>query len=98
MAEKERLVEVQLLGHEFRFYTASSEEEMDAILRLVQELIEVDPHRKTGTLPMGQIAVLACLNIASRHVRLRNEFEQYRNDSEERLRELTNEIRALIKE
>ncbi len=98
MTENERLVEVQLLGHEFRFYTASSEEEMAAVLRLVRELINVDPHQKTGTLPMGKIAILACLNIASRHVRLQNEFESYRQNSEARLRDLTNEIRKLINE
>lgn len=98
MAENERLVEVELLGHEFRFYTAASEDEMDSILRLVQELIEVDPRQKTGTLPMGKIAVLACLNIASRHVRLQNEFEQYRKELEERIRDLNHEIRSLIKE
>lgn len=98
MAENERLVEVKLMGQEFSFYTASSAEEMDSILALVQNLIEVDPRQKTGTLPMGKIAILACLNIASQHVKLQNEFEAYRRDSEERLRELSDEIRALIKE
>ncbi len=98
MAESERLVNVQLLGHEFRFYTASSEEEMAAILRLVKDSVNVEPNQKTGTLAMGKIAVLACLNIASRYVRLEKEFEMYRQDSEDRLRELTNDIRVLIKE
>ncbi len=74
MSENERLVEVQLLGHQFRFYTGSSEEELDAILRLVQDVVDVETDQKTGTLAMGKIAVLACLN------------------------DLTNEIRALIRE
>ncbi len=98
MAENERLVEVQLLGHQFRFYTGSSEEELEAILRLVQDVVDVETDQKTGTLAMGKIAVLACLNIASRHVRLKKEFDSYRQDSEFRLRDLTNEIRALIRE
>ncbi len=98
MAENERLVEVQLLGHGFRFYTGSSEEELEAILRLVQDVVDVETDQKTGTLAMGKIAVLACLNIASRHVRLQQEFDSYRQDSELRLRDLTNEIRALIRE
>ncbi len=98
MAGNERLVKVQLLGHEFSFYTASSEEEMAAVLRLVKGLVEGEVKGKRGTLAMGKIAVAACFNIASRHVRLEREFAHYRQDSEERLRELTNEISALIKE
>ncbi len=92
------MVTIQLLGYEFRFYTASSEEEMDAVLRLVKELIAGEVKGKRGTLAMGKMAVLACLNIASRYVRLEREFEHYKQDSEERLRELTNEICRLIKE
>ena len=99
MAEKkERLVEVQLMGQNFSFYTATSNEELEETLSLVRNLVDADRRQKMGTITMGKMAVLACLNIASQHVLLQRDFERYRRDSEKRLRELSNDIRALIKE
>ncbi len=99
MAEKsERLVEVELMGQFFGFYTAASDEELEATLSLVRELVDVNPVQKKGTITMGKMAILASLNIASRHIKLQREFEAYRNDSERRLRELSNRVRSLIKE
>jgi cell division protein ZapA len=42
------------------------------------------------------VAVLACLNIASRYVKLTQEFEGYKRDSEERIVRLNEEIRARL--
>lgn len=96
MSEKERLVSFELLGQEYKFYTASSEEELRAILALVRQLVETGTPQTTGTLPVGKIAIMACLNIASRYVTLKNEFEGYKRDSEERLVRLNEEIRAKL--
>gem|GEM_PF-4812038 len=53
----------------------------------------------TGSLPISKVAVLACLNIASRHVRLQQEHENYQIETEERLKRLNELIRArLIKD
>jgi cell division protein ZapA len=96
MSETERLVRFELLGQEYKFYTASSEEELRSILSLVRQLIETSSPQTTGTLQVGKVAVLACLNIASRYVKLTQEFEGYKRDSEERIVRLNEEIRARL--
>lgn len=99
MADNERLVEFELLGQKFKFYTAATEEEMRSILALVKPLLETDPGKSTGTLPVGKIAILASLNIASRYVKLQQEFDNYRRDSEEKHMQLSEQIRSgLLKE
>ena len=96
MSETERLVKFELLGQEFQFYTASSEEELRLIFSLVRQLVETDLPQTTGTLRVGKVAILACLNIASRYVKLMHEFEGYKRDSEERIVRLNEEIRSKL--
>lgn len=96
MSETERLVRFELLGQEYKFYTASSEEEFRSILSLVRQLVETGSPQTSGTLPVGKVAILACLNIASRYVKLTQEFEVYKRDSEERIVRLNEEIRARL--
>lgn len=95
MSETERLVKFELLGQEHKFYTAASEEELRSIFSLVRQLIETDSNSK-GTLPVGKIAIMACLNIASRYVKLKHDFELYKRDSEERIIGLNEEIRSKL--
>jgi hypothetical protein len=90
----ERLVKFTLLGQEHALYTAASDEEMAEILALVRSLTETGSANHPGTLPIGRIAVLACLNIASRYVRLEREYAAYRLDSERRLGRLNEQISA----
>jgi cell division protein ZapA (FtsZ GTPase activity inhibitor) len=92
MTEPERLVRFHLLGQEYKFYTAAGEEEMDAILSLVRELVENDPVASRGTLAAGKVAIMACLNIASRYVRLQREHERYREAVENRFERLSRKI------
>lgn len=96
MSETERLVRFELLGQEYKFYTASSEEELRTIFSMVRQLVETSSPQTTGTLPVGKVAILACLNIASRHVKLMHEFEGYKRDSEERIVRLSEEIRSRL--
>ena len=96
MPEKERLVKFDILGQEYKFYTAASEEEMRSILTLVRQLVESGSDGVTGTLPVGKIAIMACLNIASRYVKLQQDFDNYKRDSEERMVGLSEEIRAKL--
>ncbi len=77
MAESERLVEFTLLGQKFAFYTAASEEEMDAILNLVRDQIDSIGGKPGGTIQVGKVAVMACLNLASSYIKLQNEHDQY---------------------
>lgn len=96
MSETERLVRFELLGQEYKFYTASTDEELRIIFSMVRQLVETSSPQTTGTLPVGKMAILACLNIASRHVKLMHEFEGYKRDSEERIIRLNEEIRAKL--
>ena len=96
MSETERLVRIELLGQEYKFYTASSEEELRTIFSMVRQLVETNSPQSSGTLPVGKVAILACLNIASRHVKLMHEFEGYKRDSEERMIRLNEEIRSKL--
>ena len=93
MSNSERLVEFELLGQQYKFYTAASEEEMQAILSLVRQLVETEPNATVGTIASGKKAILACLNIASRYVKLQQEFTDYRMTTETRIVNLTDEIR-----
>lgn len=96
MTETERLVKFELLGQEYAFYSAASDEEVRSILSMVRQLVESGSTRTTGTLPVGKVAILACLNIASRYVQLKQEFDDYKKDSEERIVRLNEEIRARL--
>jgi cell division protein ZapA len=96
MSNTERLVKFELLGQEYKFYTAASEEELKSILSLVRQLVENGSSQATGTLPVGRVAIMACLNIASQYVKLKQEFDDYRWDSEQRMVRLSEEIRAKL--
>lgn len=87
MSQEERLIRFTLLGQDYAFYTGASEEEMEKILDLVKRLIEEGSSGSKGTIPAGKVAVMACLNIASRYIKLKKDFENYR---------VENEIRASI--
>lgn len=96
MSDKERLVRFELLGQEYKFYTAASEEEMRSILSLVRQLVETGPSQSTGTLPVSRIAILACLNITSRYVKLKQEYEGYKQDTDAKIEKLGDKIRATL--
>ncbi len=96
MSDTERLVRFELLGQEYKFYTASTDEELRTIFSMVRQLVETSSPQTTGTLPVGKVAILACLNIASRHVKLMHEFEGYKRDSEDRIIRLNEEIRLKL--
>ncbi len=87
-------MKLDILGQEYKFYTAASEEELQSILALVRQLVETGSNRSTGTLPVGKIAVMACLNIASKHVKLEREYEDYRREEQDRLMKLNEKIRS----
>ncbi len=96
MSETERLIRFHLLGQDFAFYTGASEEEMDAILALVKKQVEENGGRGGGTIPVSKVAVMACLNLASRYLRLKNEHESYRRTAEEKVRILNQKVAAVL--
>jgi cell division protein ZapA (FtsZ GTPase activity inhibitor) len=92
MPNSERLVKFNLLGQDFAFYTGASEEEMEAILDLVRQLVEDNSNESGKTIPVAKVAVMACLNLASRYVKLKQDFDDYRLGSEARLGVLCEKI------
>jgi len=96
MSEKERLVRFTLLGQEYTFYTGASEEEMDEILSLVKKLVEEGAGGSGGTIPASKVAILACLNIGSRYIKLRADFERYKMKNEIRTGNLIDQIDASL--
>ena len=98
MPELERLVRFKLLGQEYSFYTGASEAELDSIFALVRSLIEENIGGSKGTLPVSKVAILACLNIASRYVQLQQEFDDYKEEVERRAGTLSDKISYRINE
>lgn len=99
MAEKERLVSFSLLGQDYSFYTAASEEEMSRILNLVRKLTEDSMDKgRVGTIPASKTAVMACLNIASRYIKLQQDFDEYRKENDARASHLIARIDASLPE
>jgi cell division protein ZapA (FtsZ GTPase activity inhibitor) len=97
MADKERLVSFTLLGQNYSFYTAASEDEMNKILGLVRQLTEESMDgAKSGTIPVSKTAVMACLNIASRYIKLQQDFEEYRKENDARASYLIEKIDATL--
>ena len=92
MSKSERLVQFELLGQDFSFYTEESEENMEKILALLREIVEAGQNSVTGSVPLTKIAILGCLRMASRYVKLENEFNEYKKESTDRLAQLSEEI------
>lgn len=89
----ERLVRFELIGHEFAFYTGAPEEEVDEIIKLVTDLVQENSASGTaGSIPVGKVAVLASLNIASKYVELKRDFNLYKKETENRLARLGKQI------
>jgi len=94
MPESERLVKFHLLGQDLAFYTSSSEEEVDRILALVRQEIEGDTGQpdSTGTIAVHKVAVMTCLNLASRYIKLQSDFDSYKKRTENRLASLNEQL------
>lgn len=95
----ERLVRFELIGHEFAFYTGAPEEEVNEIIKLVTDLVQENSSPgASGSIPVGKVAVLASLNIASKYVELKRDFNAYKADTENRLARLGQQIGAELAE
>lgn len=93
MDRLERLVRFELLGHEFAFYTGAPEDEVDEIIQMVTDLVhENSAATASGSIPVGKIAVLASLNMASKYVELKRTFEEYKQETDRRLARLGQKI------
>lgn len=96
MSEQERLVRFSLLGQDYTFYTGASEEEMEKILDMVKKMIEDNGSGLSGTLPTSKIAIMACLNMASRFMKLNQDFERYRMEMDEKLISINRRLESAL--
>ncbi len=96
MADKERLVRFEMLGQDFSFYTAAEEAEVEAVLALVREQLDEDELPR-GTFPANKIAMMICLKMALKYIKLENEFEAYKNNSSKRFGKLAEEVATNLK-
>jgi len=89
----ERLVQFELIGQKFTFYTSAPENEVDEIIGMVTELVQQNSTpTASGSIPVGKVAVLASLNIASRYVELKRDFANYKKETESRILKLGEQI------
>lgn len=86
-----------VLGQEYPLYTDAPEEDVQEILQLVKGQIENHAKVSKGILPANKIAVLTSLNMAGKYVRLKRDFEEYKNNTNRLADRLTQKIaRSLL--
>ncbi|MBU0673467.1 MAG: cell division protein ZapA [Proteobacteria bacterium] len=73
-----RLVKFEVFGQEYPLYTDAPEEDVREILALVKKHLE-ETSPATNVIPSGKSVILATLNMAGRYVKLKRDFEAYRN-------------------
>lgn len=73
----ERLVKFEVLGQEYPLYTDAPVEDVKEILQLVKTQLE-SLSKSSSQLPANKLAILTSLNMAGKYVKLKNDFEQYR--------------------
>ena len=88
----ERLVKFEVLGQEYPLYTDAPEEDIEEILHLVKMQIENTSKSSKSILPANKTAVLTSLNMAGKYVRLKRDFEQYKQHMSELVERLTSVI------
>jgi len=100
MSDSERLINFSLLGQNFAFYTGASEEEMEKILSLVKEQLDSvgGGSKPGGTIPVSKIAMMACLNLASSHLKLQQEYSQFRQQFESKIEDINQRLDFVLAE
>jgi len=82
-----RSVKFEVFGQEYSLNTEAPEEDVQEILEMVRTHLQ-QTCKATNVLPSSKSVILASLNMAGQYVRLKRDFEAYRNDvgnTEERL-------------
>ena len=92
----ERLVKFEVLGQEYPLYTDAPEEDIEEILHLVKMQIENNSKSSKSRLPANKVAVLTSLNMAGKYVRLKRDFEQYKQQMSELVDRLTSVIETSL--
>ena len=88
----ERLVKFEVLGQEYPLYTDAPEEDIEEILHLVKMQIERNSKSSKSLLPANKVAVLTSLNMAGKYIRLKRDFDNYKQQMNELVERLTTVI------
>jgi len=88
----ERLVTFKVLGQEYPLYTDAPEKDVQEILFLVKMQLEDAGQASQYVLPANKLGILTSLNIASKYVKMKREYEEYRQLVEEKISLLSERI------
>lgn len=91
----ERLVKLEVLGQEYPFYTDAPEADVEEILQLVKSQLEANSEHMQR-LPSSKVAILACLNVASRYVKMKRDLETLRNTVHEDMERVAKRIESSL--
>ncbi len=69
---------------------------MERILDLVKTMVEDKGSGMPGTLPTGKIAVMACLNIASKFMKLSQDFEKYKTETDKKIVKMNKKLESVL--
>jgi len=92
----ERLVTFKVLGQEYPLYTDAPEKDVQEILFLVKMQLEDAGQASQHFLPASKLGILTSLNIASKYVKMKREYEEYRQLVEEKISLLSERIEKNI--
>ncbi len=70
---KDRLVQFELFGQEFAFYSDAPDDEVEKAINLLRDELEGDEHYGRSHLPSSKMLVLGCLRLAAKYVQMEQE-------------------------
>ncbi|HIJ91521.1 MAG: cell division protein ZapA [Desulfobulbaceae bacterium] len=88
----ERLVTFKVLGQEYPLYTDAPEKDVQEILSLVKTQLEDIGQASQHVLPANKIGILTSLNIASKYVKMKREYEEYKQRVDAKISLLSEKI------
>jgi len=88
----ERLVTFKVLGQEYPLYTDAPEKDVQEILSLVKTQLEHAGQASQHVLPANKLGILTSLNIASKYVKMKREYEEYKQRVEAKISLLSAKI------
>ena len=93
----ERLVQLELFGQDFSFYTDASEEDVARIIELVRTELGADQPGKIKQLPSSKMLILGCLKIAAKCVQAEKDLETFQSEQDKSISKLIGKYSSEIK-
>ncbi|MDX9835513.1 MAG: cell division protein ZapA, partial [Desulfobulbus sp.] len=90
------LVRFHLFGQEFTFYSDAAEDEVEAIIDLLQQELEGGETVSRSAVPSSKILVLGCLRMTAKYVQLQREFQEHRQTQQRTLANLVEKVRIVL--